>query len=208
MAPDPHPDLLRLQQARPSAVAEALALAADPAVIVTATAFLISLRSASSVFSGLGWALLAAGFCVAVPYAALLLMLRRRLVTDRHLLLREQRRWPLAVAAVSVMIGFALLLSLRAPKEVVALVAAMMVGLVGMSLLTHWYKASFHTGVVAGSAGVLALDVGSLTLVGLLPLVAMVGWARVRAGRHSAGQVIVGGLVGAASALLVYPLLA
>lgn len=200
-----HPDVLRHQRARPSALADVVAVAADPALVVTATALLVSLQSASSVLSGLGWALLAAGFCVILPYVALLVMLRRRVVTDRHLLVREQRRWPLAVAAVSVVTGFLLLLVLAAPQHLVALVAAMVVGLLVMSVLTHWYKASFHTGVVAGSAGVLALAFGPLTLVGMLPLVALVAWSRVRSGRHSAGQVVVGGLVGATSALIVYP---
>lgn len=208
MAPDLHPDVLRLQRARPSRLADAVALAADPALVVTAVLLLVSLQTASSMLTGLGWALLAAGFCVVLPYAALLVMLSARVVTDRHLLVREQRRWPLAVAAVSVGTGFLLLFSLGAPKDVAALVAAMVVGLLVMSVFTHWYKASFHAGVVAGSAGVLALVFGPLTLVGTLPVVALVGWARVRSGRHSIGQVITGGLVGAASALLVYPLVA
>lgn len=208
MATQTHPDVLRLQRARPSALANAVALAADPALVVTATALLVSLQSASSLLSGLGWALLAAGFCVVLPYVALLVMLRRRVVTDRHLVVREQRRWPLVVAAVSVVTGFLLLLFLAAPAHLVALVAAMLVGLLVMSVLTHWYKASFHTGVVAGSAGVLTLAFGPLTLVGILPLVALVGWSRVRSGRHSVGQVVIGGLVGAASALIVYPFVA
>lgn len=208
MASDTHPDLLRLQRARPSRLADVVALAADPALVVTATVLLVSLRSASSILSGLGWALLAVGFCVALPYAALLVMLKRRVVTDRHLLVREQRRWPLAVAAVSVVAGFLLLLVLKAPEPVVALVAAMVAGLAVMSMFTHWYEASFHTGVVAGSAGVLALVFGPLTLAGMLPLMTLVGWARVRSGRHSVGQVIIGSLVGAASARLVYPLVA
>ncbi|MEO5744245.1 MAG: phosphatase PAP2 family protein [Terracoccus sp.] len=206
MAPDPHPDVLRLEAARPSAVSDAVAAAADPAVVVTATALLVSVRSATSPLSGLGWALFAIGFCVGLPYVALLVMLRQGTVTDRHLLVREQRRRPLAVAAVSVVTGFLLLLGSGAPRPLVALVAAMAAGLVAMSAVTHWYKASFHTGVVAGSAGVLALVFGPLTLVGMVPLTALVGWARVRSGRHAVGQVLVGGLVGAGSSLLVYPL--
>lgn len=208
MVPDPHPDVLRLQAARPSTVSDAVSAAADPAVVVTATALLVSMRSAASVPSGLGWALLATGFCVGLPYAALLVMLRQGMVADRHLLVREQRRWPLAVAAVSVVTGFLLLLGLDAPRPLVALVAVIVAGLVAMSAVTHWYKASFHTGVVAGSAGVLALVLGPLTLVVMVPLTALVGWARVRSGRHAVGQVLVGGLVGAGSALLVYPLVA
>ena len=206
MAPDTHPDVLRLQRARPSATADLVSRVADPALVVTATALLVSLHAAPSPLSGLGWGLLATSFCVALPYVALVAMLRQGVVSDRHLLVREQRSWPLAVATVSVVAGTLLLLVSGAPRPLVALVAAMLAGLVVMSAVTHWYKASFHTGVVAGSAGVLALVIGPLTVAASLPLVAVIGWARVRSGRHCAGQVLVGGLVGAASALVVYPL--
>lgn len=189
-------------------MSDAVAAVADPAVVVTVTALLVSVRSAASMWSGLGWALVATGFCVGLPYVALLVMLRQGEVADRHLLVREQRRRPLAVAAVSVVTGFLLLLVLSAPRPLVALMGAMLAGLFVMSAVTHLYKASFHTGVVAGSAGVLALTFGPLTLIGLVPLTVLVAWARVRSGRHTMGQVLVGGLVGAGSSLLVYPLLA
>lgn len=189
-------------------MSDAVAAVADPAVVVTLTALLVAVRSATSTSSGLGWAFIATFFCVGLPYIALLVMLRQGAVTDRHLVVREQRRWPLVVAAVSVVTGLLLLLVAGAPRPLVALVAAMVAGLVVMSAVTHWFKASFHTGVVTGSAGVLALVFGPLTLVGMVPLAALVGWARVRSGRHSVGQVFVGGLVGVSSSLLVYPLVA
>lgn len=206
MAADPHPDVLRVQRARPSRPADVVALAADPALVVSATALLVSLRSAPSLLSGLGWALVATGFCVALPYLALVVMLRRGVVSDRHLLVREQRFWPMGVAGLSVVTGCLLLLLVGAPAPLVALVASMVVGLIVMAGVTRWSKASFHTGVVAGSAGVLGFAFGPLTLALTVPLVALVGWARFRSGRHSVGQVVTGGLVGAVSALLVYPL--
>ena len=61
---------------------------------------------------------------------------RRQRLSDRHVGVREQRRLPLLVGIVSVLLGVAVLVLGQAPRELVALVAAMAVG----SRLHSWSR--------------------------------------------------------------------
>lgn len=203
-----HPDVARLGAARPSRLADAVSAGGDPAYLVILTLVVVALTSAGSIPSALGWVALTSAFCVGLPSVVLRILIARGLVLDRHVVVREQRAVPLLVALVSVSAGLGLLVLLDAPHPLVALVASMLVGAVPMTVVSRWYKASFHTGVAAGTAVVLVLVLGPWLLVPVVPGVAAVGWARIRAGRHTVVQVVLGAVLGGVAAALVFPALA
>jgi len=205
LPPPDHPDLTRLAGALRSRPADLVSTVLDPAWCVLATLTVVSVASTSTVPAAAAWVLLSAFFCVGVPMLLLAALLRQGLVLDRHVVVREQRRLPLAGALASFVVGTVVLLVAGAPAGVLALVVAMVTGLVLMALVSLQVKASFHTGVVAGSVVVLGLVLGWPWGLGLSPLVPLAGWARVRAGRHTVGQVGLGVGIGAASAALVFP---
>ena len=64
------------------------------------------------------------------------------------------------------------------------------------------WKVSIHTAVTAGAVVVTALDFGTGSLTGTVPLLALVSWSRVRLGDHTTGQVAAGALSGALAACL------
>lgn len=208
MTLDRHPDLARLSAARRSRAADTVGRLADPAVLVPVVLLVVAARATDSPGAAAGWAALAAVFCVGVPYAVLHVLVRRGSVTDRHVVVRDQRRTPLAAAVVSVVAGLVVLELLGAPAPVTALVVAMLAGLAAMALVSLAYKASLHVAVVSGVATILASAVGTSWGLALLPVVALVAWARVRAGRHTPGQAVVGLVVGCGAAALVFPVLA
>lgn len=181
---------------------------ADPAVLVVCLLAVVALHASVSVAAAIGWSLLAILFCVAIPYLVLVLVIGRGLVMDRHVVVREQRRHPLLAALVSLLVGLGLLVWLQAPRELVALVTSMLAGLLVMTVVSHWSKASFHVGVAGGVVAILGLVLGWWTLWLTLPVLALVSWARIRAGRHTAYQVLVGLVIGSASAAVVFPLVA
>lgn len=203
--PADHPDLIRLADAGRSRAADLVSVVLDPAWCVLATVTVVSLTSTTTRLGGLLWVLVAALFYVGAPMVILSALLRRGLVLDRHVVVREQRRLPLLGALASFVTGSVVLLLAGAPAPLVALVASMVVGLVLMTGVSAQVKASFHVGVAAGSVVVLGLVLGWPWGVGLSPLVAAAGWARVRGGRHTPGQVWLGLAIGAASAAVVYP---
>jgi membrane-associated phospholipid phosphatase len=194
---------------RPSARRRLARLATEvlaPAPTVAVLLLLVAWRSAPTPGEALKWGGLAALFASLVPFGYILRGVRRRRLTDRHVRVRAQRPVPLLAGIGSVLVGLTLLALWGAPPDLVALVAAMAVGLVTVLLVTLFWKVSIHAAVIAGAVVILVLVFGPW-LVLLSPLVALVGWSRVEAGDHSPAQVIVGVLLGGVVAGTVFPLL-
>jgi hypothetical protein len=156
--------------------------------------------------AGLAWGLLAATFCGLLPYGIVIAGVHHRRWTDRHLRLRRQRPAPFLAAIASVLAGLALLLALDAPRQLVALVVAMLTGLATTLVVTLWWKLSVHTAAAAGTVAILALTFG-LTLTLTFPAVALVAWARVRLGDHTPAQTLAGAALGGLIATTVFILL-
>jgi membrane-associated phospholipid phosphatase len=183
------------------AVTEVLA----PANLAVAQLLLVGWHSTSGP-AGLGWGLLAATFCGLLPYGIVIAGVHRKRWGDRHLRDRRQRPGPLLTGLASVVAGLAILVVLGAPRELVALVAAMLAGLATALVVTLWWKLSLHTAGAAGTVAILALTFGpALTLA--IPTVALVAWARVRLGDHTPAQTLAGAALGGLVATTVFILL-
>ncbi|SCE91294.1 PAP2 superfamily protein [Micromonospora echinospora] len=172
-------------------------------MLVSVLLVAVGWHSARSGVGGLGWGLLATVFASGIPIAYILGGVRRGRLTDHHVRIREQRRIPLLVGITSAAGGLVLLAALGAPRPVLALVAAGVVGLVVAVSVSHWWKMSIHTAVAAGALVVLASTLGAGLLAGS-PLLVLVGWSRVRLGDHTVGQVLAGAALGALVAVTVY----
>jgi membrane-associated phospholipid phosphatase len=187
-------------------VARGLTEVFAPAVLAAVLPIVIGVHAGRTARTGLGWGLLASLFCAIIPYAMILIGVRRGRLSDHHIGVREQRTRPLTLGLLPVLAGLALLALLGAPRELVALVIASFAGGAVATAVNHFWKLSVHAGVAAASAVVLTLAFGPLLLVTAVP-VAAVGWSRVRLRDHTTGQVIAGTLIGAVIAGLVFGLL-
>ncbi|MDP8930084.1 MAG: phosphoesterase PA-phosphatase [Actinomycetota bacterium] len=177
-----------------------------PAPTVAGLLLVVAWRSTPTAAEAVKWGLLASLFASVIPFLFILRGVMRRRLTDHHVRLREQRPIPLIVGAASVLIGLGLLAWAGAPREIVALVAAMLVGLVTSTLVTLFWKLSIHTAVTAGALVILVLVFGRAFLV-MTPVVGLVGWARVASGDHDLGQVLAGAALGTTVAGVVFSLL-
>lgn len=173
---------------------------------VVAVLLLVIAWHAAPTPAGLAWGLLTALFASALPFLYVLRGVRRQHLTDHHVGQREQRARPLAVAIGSLAVLLAILLTGGAPRELVAAVVAITASLVSGTLITLAWKISGHAGVVAGTVVMFAIAIGP-ALLALLPLVALVGWARVEVGDHTPAQVVAGAALGAVIGGLVFALL-
>ncbi len=176
-----------------------------PAVTVTIVLPLVGWHAAGGGTVGLAWGALATVFAAGVPMAYIVRGVRRGRITDHHVGVRQQRRVPLLVGLVSVLVGYAAMALLGAPRDLLALLAAGGVGLVVSVLVSRWWKMSLHAAVTSGSVVILALVFGPALLL-LGPLLVPVGWSRVRLSDHSVAQVVGGALIGAAVAGGVFAL--
>jgi membrane-associated phospholipid phosphatase len=190
----------RLRTAR--LVTEVLA----PAPIVAVLPLVVAWHSTPTAALAIAWGVTASLFASVLPFAVILLGVRRGRLTDHHVGVRQQRARPMLLGVASVLAGLELLVVVGAPRELVALVAAMTVGLSVSLLVTLWWKVSVHTAVAAGAATVLALVFGP-ALLAVWPLVGVIGWSRVQLGDHTPAQVLVGVVLGAGVAATIFPLL-
>lgn len=169
----------------------------SPAHLVVGLLLLIGAASTPSPIVGAAWGLLAAVFAGLLPYGFLLYGVRRGRYSDRHVRVREQRTVPLLFGAGCIVAGLAVLGVLGAPRQLLALVVAMLAGLAVTLAITLVWKVSVHTAVASGVAVILTLVFGPFTALVTWPAVAAVAWSRVQLRDHTLAQVVVGTVMGA-----------
>jgi len=180
-------------------VTEVLAPAPTLAVLV----LLVAWHSAPTAAEAVRWGALAALFVSVMPFVYVVRGVRRGGLTDHHVGVRQQRPVPLLVGVVSMVIGLVLLVRWGAPRDLIALVAVVAVGLASSLLVTLVWKLSIHAAVVAGAVTVLVLAFGPPLLVSAL-LVPLVCWARVAVHDHTPAQTLAGAALGATVAAVVF----
>lgn len=166
----------------------------------------VAIHSAANWIRGLELGLISIVFVSAIPMVFIALGVRRQHLTDRYVHRREQRLLPFAVTLGSVVVGFLILVALHAPRELTVMVGAMAIGLLITLLITLVWKISVHAAVAATAVAIFTIMYGPLLLI-LTPLVALVGWARVVRGSHTAGQVIGGIILGSTVTPLIFAIL-
>lgn len=155
-------------------------------------------------FVALGWGAVAALFVGVLPLAFLKLGARSGRWTDHHVTDREKRLVPFLFVICSVAAGIALLIAGSAPRNLVALVAGMLAGLAMMLIINRFWKISVHAGTTAGGAVVLGATFGAIGAAVGLTIALAAGWSRVALRDHTAAQVLVGLVAGAATASAVF----
>lgn len=193
----------------PSRIERVATLVTDvlaPAYLVITLLIAVGGSTGSSVATGIGWGFLAALFCGVIPFGFILIGVRRGRLTDQHVGRREQRIVPLGFAVASVIVGLIALWVLDAPRDLIALVVAMLAGLIVTISVTVKWKVSVHTAVAAGTVVILCLVFGWICLLAA-PIVVAIAWSRVTLRDHTLAQVTVGAILGGAVAATVFSLL-
>jgi hypothetical protein len=179
----------------------------SPGVLVVIVVVCQAWRSAANPTQAWVSAILGIVTGSAIPIAYIVAGVRRGRWTDHHVRVRDQRRWPLAVALTSGTIG-TILLGLIGARAVMALGAAGMAALVIAMVVTFAlkWKVSIHAAAAAAVAAVLTVMFGPWLAL-TWPVTAAIGWSRVRLGDHTVGQVLAGSAIGAVVTGSVYLLL-
>jgi membrane-associated phospholipid phosphatase len=138
---------------------------------------------------------LAALFACVIPLLLLLVLVRLGKVTDHHVSDRKQRAPVLLMALGSIVAGLLVLEAVGSPESVVAMVLAVVGGVVVLAGVSPFWKISGHAAAISSSAVIAVLMLGPAWLP-LLLLIPAVGWSRVVLRAHTLAQVIAGALFG------------
>ncbi|MET9570485.1 phosphatase PAP2 family protein [Streptomyces virginiae] len=169
----------------------------DPKTWIIADTVLIGWHAGR--LTGVAWGLLGCLFAAGIPLAFIKYGIHRGSWADRHVGQRPQRILVMAFAGTSVATGTLLLWLFGAPRPMIALIAAMLATLAALLAVTPAWKISVHAGVSSGSVAMIAMTYGPRLLLAY-PLVALVGWSRVRLRDHTPAQVLAGAVLGGAAA--------
>lgn len=138
---------------------------------------------------------LAALFVCVLPLILLLVLVRLGKVTDHHVSDRKQRTPVLLMALGSILAGLLVLEAAGAPRSVVAMVLAVVGGVVVLAAVSPFWKMSGHAAAISCSTVIAVLMLGP-AWAPLLLLVPAVGWSRVVLRAHTVAQVVAGSLFG------------
>ena len=138
---------------------------------------------------------LAALFVCVVPLMLLLVLVRLGKVTDHHVSERKQRAPVLLMALGSIVAGLLVLEAVGAPGSVIAMVLAVVGGVVVLAGISPFWKISGHAAAISSSAVIAVLMLGPAWLP-LLLLIPAVAWSRVVLRAHTRAQVVAGALFG------------
>ncbi len=175
----------------------------SPINVVPVLLLAVALHSARDLRSALLWGLLTAMFASVLPAAYIISKLKRRRITDYHVREREQRPRLALFIVPSVAAGAITLVVTGAPREMIALAGALVVGISAAALVTLFWKISVHVAVSAGAVVILALVFGWV-LAALAPIVGLSAWSRVTLRDHTPAQTAAGAVLGAAVAGIVF----
>jgi hypothetical protein len=179
----------------------------SPAVIVVLLPFAVAWNATGhALLRTIVWSLVVAVFFSAFPMFFLVRGARQGKWDGHWVRERERRSVPLLMCLQSAAVGLLILLLGRAPRDVVALAWSMITVLGVCVLITRLWKVSLHATVAGGAVATVILIYGWIMAV-LIPLVALVAWARVKVMDHTAAQVVVGAFLGPVVGGVVFILL-
>jgi hypothetical protein len=142
------------------------------------------------------------GMCVTfgtlIPLVMMLQFSKRRLISDFYVSEKEERAKPFAGAIASYVVGSVVLLLVRAPTIVTALMLCYAGNTVILMLITFRWKISVHAFGIACPTTVLVYGAGIWAAV-FFALLLPVGWARIHLNAHTSWQMLAGALVSIAA---------
>ena len=146
--------------------------------------------------SALTWIALYILLSILPPTIYIIYLVRKGMVTDFHLNIREERKKPFLLMTANTAVVFLIMLLLGAPKLILIVIATAILQLLFMLLITLRWKISGHCTAVSGLV-VLALALFGENLLPLTLLIPLVAWSRIRLKRHTLAQTIAGSFMGA-----------
>ncbi len=194
---DTTPSAVAPHHSRKIRIARVLTEVFAPSPVGVVALVVVAWRFSPTPGDAVRWMGLCALFVVILPFIHLTWQVHRGRVTDIHVRRREQRLPIILVFLGSWFALIALLIALGAPHELIALIGAGMATLVVIGAITLRWKISLHVGVASGVLTVCTLLFG-LGMLALVPLLPLIGWARIELRDHTFFQVFAGALVGSA----------
>jgi membrane-associated HD superfamily phosphohydrolase len=151
----------------------------------------------------INWAFLCFLFGTVVPYLYIWFLYKKKKINDMHIPEKEDRIKPLVVACISYIIIFIILYVLEGPLFLKSIFAVIIVSTIILTIITYFWKICLHASGITFMVITFNILFGKWMLL-MIPLIPLIGWARVRIKKHTVGQVILGTGITAIVTFLIY----
>jgi membrane-associated phospholipid phosphatase len=186
-------------------IARFLSQVLHPLFLTTLSLLIVGVYAINSQPAGLLWSLIVAVLQMVPLTTFYTIRLRQGAYSDEDVSNRHQRNELYMFGLFTAVVSIGILLMLRAPLAMVALLAsALLINVLSWLINLSW-KISIHAASM-GSCATIALIYSRPIGIILTCCALALGWARVRTRNHSPGQVIAGMLLASFCVLLVFAL--
>ena len=141
--------------------------------------------------AALNWAMLCLLFGMILPFIYVFFLYRKNKILDIHIPDKNNRMKPLIFTLISYIAGFTVLYLLKAPFFLKTIFVLSIVSTSILTVITLYWKISLHASWITFIVITFNVLLGPWMLL-LMPLIPIIGWARVRAKRHTTPQVVMG----------------
>ena len=141
--------------------------------------------------AALNWAMLCLLFGMILPFIYVFFLYRKNKILDMHMPDRNNRMKPMIFTLISYITGFTVLYLLKAPFFLRTIFVLSIISTSIFTIITLYWKISLHTSWITFIVITFNVLLGPWMLL-LMPLIPIIGWARVRAKRHTTPQVLMG----------------
>jgi membrane-associated phospholipid phosphatase len=167
-----------------------------PPVVWIALSIPVAYASSNTFGEALPWAFIYSLFVCILPVAFIAYQLWAGNIGDIHMQHRHERYKPLFVTVISTIVGWLLLKTLNAPTvlQILAIISLFQITII--SLVTLYWQISMHAMAITSATMAIGI-VFNLPLAFLtIPLIMLVGAARLKLDRHTPAQIFAGAMVG------------
>jgi len=175
----------------------------NPFLVGFVVIVLVSVESTASILDALKWSLILIALSILPIYLFTIYLVRNSRLDSVFTSVRQQRTKIYALAVILGVVGCVILLYLKAPSMLLAVIVTGFSAVVIFMCINLWWKVSLHTAFVAALVTVLVILYGFIAVVAVV-LIPLVAWARIDAGHHSPAQAFTGALLAASILAAVF----
>jgi len=183
-------------------LARLISFLSSPFVLLLPAPFILVFKETGNIFYSLKWTFFSYIFLFSVVFFVLLGMLIG-FFSDYDISKKEERPKLFAFGGIVTFLYLGSLILLNGPKVLYLVVFGIILGVLIISIVNNWIKASIHTATVCAFTLSLVIFFGYMFIPALLLIPAM-AWARVKIKKHTPQEAIVGGFLGAILTIIVY----
>jgi len=184
-------------------VAKTISYIFDGSFISVPIFLIVCLMVVDNKIEAINWAFLCLLFGTVVPYLYIYFLYKKKKINDMHMPEKENRIKPMVVACISYIICFIILYVLEGPKILKSIFAVIIVSTVILTIITYFWKICLHASGITFMVITFYILFGKWILL-MIPLIPLIGWARVRIKKHTVSQVILGAGITAITTFLIY----